>query len=150
MIKEGAVAVTDGWEIVREFAQLYPDKVHKPDKKASRAIKQLPEEKVEDEPEGRPEDEPEIKPKDKPKSAEPAKKEIDKSLGAEYIDLRKLSESQQKIVSVMDKSAQHVDEIISRSGYSPAKVLADLTLMQLQGYVTQDSGKRFTLNIKAK
>lgn len=150
MIKEGAVAVTDGWEIVREFAQLYPDKVHKPDKKAAPAIKQPPQEKTEDEPENRPEDESKIKSKDKTKSAAPTKKEIDKSRGAEYIDLRKLSESQQKIVSVMDKSAQHVDEIISRSGYSPAKVLADLTLMQLQGYVTQDSGKRFTLNIKAK
>lgn len=142
MIKEGAIAVTDGWEIVREFAQLYPERVHEPEKKTQP--------RPEPAPEAKPVTKAKSKPKDRPKVPAPTKKEIDKSRGAEYIDLRKLSESQQKIVSVMDKSAQHVDEIIARSGYAPARVLADLTLMQLQGYVTQDSGKRFTLNIKAK
>ena len=64
--------------------------------------------------------------------------------------LEGLSPSQLKIVSVMDKPSMHVDDIINSSGFSPAKVLADLTLLQIKGYVSQTSGKRFTLNIKMK
>ena len=44
----------------------------------------------------------------------------------------------------------HIDDIIAQSGLSPARVLAELTLLQLKGYVTQEKGKRFTLNIKTK
>ena len=64
--------------------------------------------------------------------------------------LESLSPSQLKIIGVMDKESMHVDDIISSSGFSPAKVLADLTMLQIKGYVTQSSGKRFTLNIKTK
>jgi predicted Rossmann fold nucleotide-binding protein DprA/Smf involved in DNA uptake len=44
----------------------------------------------------------------------------------------------------------HVDDIIEKTGMAPAKVLAELTMLQLRGYVTQESGKRFTLNIRTK
>ena len=62
--------------------------------------------------------------------------------------LESLSPSQLSIVSAMDREAMQVDEIIERTHLSPAKVLADLTLLQLKGCVSQQSGKRFTLNIK--
>lgn len=50
----------------------------------------------------------------------------------------------------MDEASIHVDTIIERSGLAPAKVLAELTLLQIKGYVRQETGKRFTLNIKMK
>ena len=34
--------------------------------------------------------------------------------------------------------------IIERSGLAPAKVLAELTLLQIKGCVRQETGKRFT------
>ena len=64
--------------------------------------------------------------------------------------LDSLSPSQLKIVGAMDGPSVHVDTIIERSGLVPAKVLADLTLLQIKGYVRQETGKRFSLNIKMK
>lgn len=138
MLKEGAKPVTDGWEVVSEFAMLYPDKV----KKVSLEMPSVWPKRPENEP-------------SKGTFAEKrTKKVIDKPDNTAYIDLQKqledLSPSQLKIVSVMDKPSMHVDDIINSSGFPPAKVLADLTLLQIKGYVSQLSGKRFTLNIKTK
>ena len=131
LLKEGAKPVTSGWDVLCEFERIYPDKL----KKVSGIRPPEPEEK-----------------KTAPEKA--TKKDIDKGKPAVYIDLMKqlegLSESQLKLASVMETPSMHVDDIIEKCGLSPAKVLADLTLMQLKGYVTQESGKRFTLNIITK
>lgn len=136
MLKDGAKPVTDGWDIMSEFEKLFPDKV----KKVCAELPKRMEKPSQDE---------EIKTV-KPKNN--TKKVIDKPESTEYIDLKtqleSLSQTQINIVSVMDSAAIQVDEIIERTGLSPAKVLADLTILQLKGYVSQQSGKRFTLNIK--
>ena len=62
--------------------------------------------------------------------------------------LEGLSPSQLKIIGVMDRASMHVDDIINLSGFKPSKVLADLTLLQIKGYVRQEGGKHFTLNIR--
>ena len=61
-----------------------------------------------------------------------------------------LTETQLKIISVMDSKSKHVDDIISQSGLSAPVVLSELTIMQIKGFVFQESGKRFTLNIRLK
>lgn len=142
ILKEGAKPVTDGWEILCEFAGLFPEKLREP---GSGAMEAPPgtEEKT-------------------PASARPAgkvrenapKKVIDKQNRSDYIDLqaqlKNLNEDQLKIISAMTAPNMHVDDIIEKTGMAPAKVLAELTMLQLRGYVTQESGKRFTLNIRTK
>lgn len=136
MLKDGAKPVTEGWDVMSEFAKLYPDKI-------KRSTERIPGTCVKPE-----QNEPVIT----EKTHKDTKKVIDKPDTTEYIDLKKqlegLSQSQLSIVSAMDREAMQVDEIIERTGLSPAKVLADLTLLQLKGCVSQQSGKRFTLNIK--
>ena len=136
MLKDGAKPVTEGWDVMCEFAKLYPDKIKRSDERIPRSsVKSEQSESVKTE-----------------KTHKATKKVIDKPDTAEYIDLKtqleSLSQSQLSIVSAMDREAMQVDEIIERTGLSPAKVLADLTLLQLMGCVSQQSGKRFTLNIK--
>ena len=136
MLKDGAKPVTEGWDVMCEFAKLYPDKIKRSDERIpGSSVKSEQSESVKTE-----------------KTHKATKKVIDKPDTAEYIDLKKqlesLSQSQLSIVSAMDREAMQVDEIIERTGLSPAKVLADLTLLQLKGCVSQQSGKRFTLNIK--
>lgn len=136
MLKDGAKPVTEGWDVMCEFAKLYPDKIKRSDERIPGSfVKSEQSEPVKTE-----------------KTHKDTKKVIDKPDTAEYIDLKKqlesLSQSQLAIVSTMDREAMQVDEIIERTGLSPAKVLADLTLLQLKGCVSQQSGKRFTLNIK--
>lgn len=136
MLKDGAKPVTEGWDVMSEFAKLYPDKI-------KRSTERIPGTCVKPE-----QNEPVIT----EKTHKDTKKVIDKPDTTEYIDFKKqlegLSQSQLSIVSAMDREAMQVDEIIERTGLSPAKVLADLTLLQLKGCVSQQSGKRFTLNIK--
>lgn len=142
LLKEGAKPVTNGWDIMCEFAPLYPDKVSHTrdmtmpaDKETKPAIYS---------------DDDAVKPEKREKAT---KKVIDKRDSTAYIDLQtvleKLSETQIKIVSVMETPSMHVDDIIERSDFSPARVLADLTMLQLKGIVTQEKGKRFTLNVKS-
>ena len=58
-----------------------------------------------------------------------------------------LTENQLKIVSVMKKPSMHVDDIIDLSAMPAATVLSELTMLQIKGFVSQEAGKRFTLNI---
>ena len=41
----------------------------------------------------------------------------------------------------------HIDDIIDASGLDSQTVLAELTMLQIDGMVTQEPGKRFSLNI---
>ena len=82
------------------------------------------------------------------------KKDIDKANAEEYIDLQKqlsgLSETQLAVVTAITGPHTHVDDIIERTGMSAAAVLSELTMLQVMGYVSQEPGKRFSLNITSK
>ena len=138
LIKEGAKPVTTGWEVMSEFQAFYPDKLHDVAFPPTDGV--LPT--------------PVSEPKKSTESKKPAKKTVDKAPAAAYIDLQKqldgLSPSQLKIIGAMEENSVQVDTIIERSGLQPAKVLADLTMLQIKGFVRQESGKRFALNIKTK
>lgn len=133
LIKEGAKPVTNGWEVVCEFASAYPNRLRHVEFDMPRGVLPTSQEK----------------PKNPPKAEKTQKKVVDKADEAAYIDLKKqlddLSPSQVKIVGAMDETSMHVDTIIERTALAPAKVLADLTLLQIKGYVRQETGKRFTL-----
>lgn len=138
LIKEGAKPVTDGWEVVSEFSSAYPGKIRRVEFDMPGGV--LP------------------RAAEKPKKAshdeKSTKKVVDKATEAAYIDLKKqlegLSPEQIKIVGAMDEPGVHVDTIIERTQLAPARVLADLTILQIKGYVRQETGKRFTLNINMK
>lgn len=61
--------------------------------------------------------------------------------------LLELSERQLKIVSVMDEKSKHIDDIIELTRLSAPEVLSELTILQIKGFVSQENGKRFALNI---
>lgn len=142
LLKQGAKPVTNGWDILCEFEGLYPDKIHRDNKKPPVYSESAADcdEKI-------------LQQNDRLRVASP-KKVIDKTESADYIDLqaqlKNLSDEQLSIVSAISEPATHVDDIIERTGLSPAKTLAGLTILQLKGFVKQESGKRFTLNIKMK
>ena len=58
-----------------------------------------------------------------------------------------LSENQLKIVGAMEKPNMHIDDIIDLSDLPASTVLSELTMLQIKGFVTQETGKRVTLNI---
>ena len=133
LLKEGAKLVTSGWEVLCEFEALYPDKLRH---------------REEDCPEP---EEPEEAPTQVP---ETAKKDIDKQESKGYIDLAEqlsnLTEDQLKIVTAIDRSASHIDDIIEATGLPTAKVLAQLTILEIKGYVRREAGRRIALNTAKK
>lgn len=139
LIKQGAKPVTCGWDVLEEFAPLYPEKLK--DKSPERA------------PDRRP-TEPETAPETGDQMPSERKKEIDKGKGKGYIDLREqlsgLSEEQLEIVKAISGGSQHIDDIIEATGYTAAKVLSQLTLLEIKGYVKRSAGKRISLNIIRK
>lgn len=149
LIKEGATLVTCAWDVLHEFEQRFPNKIKKPDNNAIPAF--APQLVVVPAREESKKSVPETgKGFAKLREKTPLKK-VDKKKEREYIDLKGqlsgLSDNQLKIVSVMGERSKHIDDIIDTSGLPASAVLSELTLLQIKGFVIQETGKRFSLNI---
>ena len=140
MLKDGARLITCGWDVVREFEYMFPGRLHEP-KEGSSVEKVGP--KTE-----------EPKEKSPVKPPEETKKVIDKENDRGYIDLKEqlsqLNETQLQIISAIDKDAGHIDDIIEATGLPTATVLAQLTVLEIKGFVRREAGRRIALNTAKK
>ena len=92
----------------------------------------------------------------KPKAEEirpsAAKTVIDKPPAISYSDLESriaaFPEEQQKLLRCLGRGESHVDALIAETGLSPARVLADMTVLTIRGAVRALPGKHYTLNFK--
>lgn len=132
LLKDGAKAATCGWDVIGEYAAMYPGIIRKKEAPVSSPSKTHSEP-----PHRRP---------------APAKKEIDKENSGEYSDLREqlssLSEIQLRIVTAIEKEPTHVDLIVEKTGLSTSVVLTQLTLLTVKGIVRRMPGNRIVLNIR--
>ena len=76
---------------------------------------------------------------------------IDNKAKRNYIDLQEklsaLTSDEKAIAAVLISGSCHVDDIVAQTGLPVSRILASLTLLEVKGYVTQEPGKRFHLNI---
>lgn len=138
LLKDGATPVTCGWDVLGEFAALFPDKL----RRVAAERTDAPTAAVQPAPETA-------------KAAPTAgKKEIDKEKSVAYIDLRtqlaQLSETQLKIVSAIEKEPTHVDDIVEKTGLGAAAVLTQLTVLTVKGIVRRMPGNRVALNVQRR
>ena len=135
-----------GWDVLEDFAALYPDRLRGPG--AQRRAPTMP--GTMEKPVPRPEKPPARPAETDEKRAASAKKEIDKEKSAGYIDLheqlRDLSEDQLQIVTAIGRGETHIDDIIEATGMSAAKVLSQLTVLEIKGCVRRVAGRRVCLN----
>ena len=139
LLREGARPVTKAWDILEEYTLLYRGKLRMIEEKQLEKLRSMPAAKPE-------------KYADFVQVRVPnPKKVIDKPKPVEYIGLEKqldgLTPEQQKIVSAMGKEPVHIDDLIDATGMDAPSVLAELTMLQIEGIVEQEPGKRFTLNV---
>ena len=84
----------------------------------------------------------------------PEKKAVDSGQTQDYIDwkeqLSRLNEDQLKIISAIEKDATHIDDIVETTGLGTAKVLAQLTVLEIKGYIRREAGRRVALKITKK
>ena len=149
LLRDGAIMVSSGWDILSEYAGLYPDKIRKdtapghqtvypgelmiPEEKAPRKVAQKP--KI---------------PREDPAREEAAdKKAIDKEPSEAYSDvnavLSKLSPEEQQIVLCLRQGERLVDDVIAETGLTTGKLLAALTMLELKGILRRLPGKRIIL-----
>lgn len=155
LIRDGAQLVTSGWNVLADFVQQFPEKITELDSKKTAAFNHDEQGKVSFYEAHRKEETRTIATETGKGFAKlrvkTDRKRIDNHKKREYIDLQEqlsgLSERQLKIVSVMDEKSKHIDDIIGLTGLSAPEVLSELTILQIKGFVSQENGKRFTLNI---
>ena len=140
LMREGAIPVRNGWDVVSEYLNLYPDKIHKDAgfvQPAGFTAAERTELKVAQTP---------IKPTKTAKPAEKTPKDsIDKQQSQPYYDIQTLSGSQRTIAELLLDGEKLVDDVIAESGMVTGEVLSQLTLMEIQGIVVRKPGKRVAL-----
>ena len=152
LLRDGAIMVSSGWDILSEYEALYPDKIRREDplsrqtaypdevrKAAAEAEKPLP--KVA-QTAALPGKKPRLK-----KNLE--KKAIDNGESTAYSDVKdilpKLSEEEQAIVKALEHGERLVDDVIAETGLTTGRLLSSLTMLELKGILKRLPGKRITL-----
>lgn len=135
LLRQQAIPVWNGWDVVREYEALYPGKLHK--------TKNVPfsGEKVAQTPM--------IPQKQTKESAQPPKKTIDNGKKSSYsvLDEQKVSldAEEQLVLSCLTCEPKNVDEVIVQTELSSGRVLSILTKLTLKGKVMNHPGKRVSL-----
>lgn len=151
LLRDGAIAVSSGWDVVSEYESQYPGKVSKdgvistqrayPDEVEAAAEAEKSEPKVAQKPR--------ILAKNKPPKSKNDKKAIDNGATTAYSDLDDilagLSPDEKIIVSALKNGERLVDDVIAETGLTTGKVLAMLTLLEVKGIVKRLPGRHITL-----
>ena len=138
LLRDGAIAVSSGWDVVSEYAAVYPDKIRKENGETvflSEQEKVLP--KVAQKPE--------TPAKNPLFDRKKEKKPIDNGPKKTYSDQQNLSDEERELLKPLQKGEALVDDLIAASGLPAGKVLSMLTMLQIRGIVELLPGKRVAL-----
>lgn len=150
LLRDGAIMVSSGWDVLSEYQSLFPDKIHRED--APCLQRAYPQEIARQEGETTP-----AKVAQSPRIPEETtrlkknleKKSIDKEPVEAYsdvnVDLSRLSEDEQRIVLCLKNGQRLVDDVIAETGMTTGKLLAVLTMLELKGVIRRLPGKRISL-----
>ncbi len=148
LLRDGAIAVSSGWDVVSEYEFMFPEKIHPagegarlqvyPDEvKLARQRREKTIANVAEKPR---------KPGRNPnKKLIIPKKDIDNLENEPYIDLIKreasLTSDEETIVDLLAEGRMLVDDVIEKSGLGAGGVLASLTLLEVKGIVRRLPGR---------
>ena len=130
LLKEGAKLVTCGADVLEEYLLRFPE-LNTDAAPVGPAAQPVIKEQSADVPDAPAALPPEVK------KGEPGLRE----------QLRNLSEDQLALIAAISPPSAHVDDIAARSGLPVARVLAQLTVLEIKGYVRREPGRHFSLNI---
>jgi len=61
---------------------------------------------------------------------------------------KSLSDDQRDLIRALGEKSRHPDELVEQTQIPMRRVLSALTLLQLQGYINEETGKRFTALVR--
>lgn len=152
LLRDGAIAVGNGWDVVSEYQSLYPDKIRRYDRpvepagfvddvmaSAAESEKSLP--KVAQKPR--------TPSKKKHSDNKKEKITIDNLEKPPYSDvqdpLRDLNDRERNIAELIGNDELLVDDLIAKANLSAGVVLSTLTMLEIKGVVRRLPGKRVAL-----
>ena len=145
LLRDGAIAVSSGWDILSEYEALYPDKIHKDTAPAHQTVYEDEKEKAD----AMVAQSPLVPGKKENREEEIQKNPIDNQSIPNYIDvntiLPKLSAEEGAIVMALKSGPRLVDDVIAETGLTTGKVLALLTILELKGVLRRLPGKHISL-----
>ena len=148
LLKDGAIVVEEGWDVMREYQHLYPTLIHR----QSRPIDMtLTHEEQEQQSRRAPR-----RQKRQPVVASQTeyveigdRKDVDNSENRAYIDVQELFDSvtpdERAILELLSGGARNIDDIIAESALPAGRILASMTLLEVKGYVKRLPGRVFSL-----
>ena len=143
LLRDGAIAVSSGWDVVCEYRDRFPGKITENIVDAHQRV--YPDELEQTQP-LRVAQKPKIPEKKRRRTSAEEKKEIDNSASALYIDADKpkiqLSAEEENLLACIGTEDALVDDVISASSMPAGQVLALLTMLEVKGVVTRLPGKR--------
>ncbi len=141
LLREGAIIATCGWDVVSEYAYIYPEKIQKPDS-GNRIIARQTHTDTVPMVAQNPISPGEIGHSDKKKE----KKLVDNPAKPPYSVIRDaLSPEERNIVDALQTGACLVDHIVAKTHMPTASVLATLTMLQIKGIIELQPGNRVQL-----
>ena len=150
LLRDGAIMVSSGWDVLREYESLFPDKIHRED--APSRQRAYPQELARQEGETTPPrvaQTPRIPEETNHLKKNLEKKSIDKEPVQAYSDvnvnLSRLSGDEKTIVSCLQNGQRLVDDVIAETGMTTGKLLAVLTMLELKGVIKRLPGKQICL-----
>ena len=150
LLRDGAIMVSSGWDVLSEYESLFPDKIHRED--APSRQRAYPQELARQEGETTPPrvaQTPRIPEETNHLKKNLEKKSIDKEPVQAYsdvnVDLSRLSGDEKTIVSCLQNGQRLVDDVIAETGMTTGKLLAVLTMLELKGVIRRLPGKQICL-----
>ncbi len=151
LMRDGAIPVSSGWDILSEYRYQFPSKVRQ-NRTPVRMTATAEELSIEREEPAKVAQEPKKSTEKKPKLSLLRKKGIDNSEKSAYIDFKKthsaLSADEQRIVSALESGQRLVDDVIAELELAPGVILASLTMLEIKGIVRRLPGRFIELTGK--
>ena len=133
LIQEGAMLVTEAWDVLCAYVSRYPNKLRRADVDVPETLAYSGNTQKDD---------------------DKIPKTFDNIIKIEYIDIKNnnknLTDDQIKILTTLSDTPMHVDDIIEKTEIPARRVLSALTVLEIENLVTQESGKRFLLHAVIK
>ena len=151
LLRDGAIMVSSGWDVLSEYAGLYPDKLHRHDSSPRQSAYADEVRRAAQEADSLPKVAQNVtlpsKNGDLKKNLE--KKPIDNAQSTAYSDVNNtmpaLTVQEQLVVTALSEGERLVDDVIAETGLATGKLLAVLTMLELKGVIRRLPGKRIVL-----
>ena len=143
LMRDGAIPVRDGWDVVSEYESMYPDAIHPMAASAENQYASNDERVV-----SKVAEKAHYPEKKRPSDKKKEKTPIDNRPKQPYSDVKdklsKLPDTERQIAELLT-SERLVDDLIAETGLPASKVGAALTMLEIKGIIKRLPGKRISL-----